>query len=165
MSGTGNCFDNAPMESFWHSLKVEETHGRGFATRDEAKRCVFAYIEGFYNTRRMHSSIGWQSPRAFRAAFERKAQAGQADSLTRAATAIERNPTQETGVANAADFSGDLCTGRVELAGLHRAKIDAHGAQVFGEVVPEQQNRRRKQQKPQNNSDATPLKSCGLITQ
>jgi len=45
------------MESFWHSLKVEETHGRGFETREEAKRCVFGYIEGFYNTTRMHSAI------------------------------------------------------------------------------------------------------------
>ena len=70
MSGTGNCFDNAPMESFWHSLKVEETHGRGFETREEAKRCVFGYIEGFYNTTRMHSAINWQSPREFRRAFE-----------------------------------------------------------------------------------------------
>jgi putative transposase len=146
MSGTGNCFDNAPMESFWHSLKVEETHGRGFATREEAKRCVFAYIEGFYNTQRMHSSIGWQSPRAFRAAFERQAQAGPADSLVLAAAAIERNQTRATGVANQEDFSGDLCTGRVELAGLHRAKIDAHGVQVFGEVSPKEQNHRRKQQ-------------------
>ena len=70
MSGKGNCFDNAPMESFWHSLKVEETHGRGFETREEARRCVFGYIEGFYNTTRMHSSINWQSPREFRRAFE-----------------------------------------------------------------------------------------------
>ena len=69
MSGKGNCFDNAPMESFWHSLKVEETHGRGFETREEAKRCVFGYIEGFYNTTRMHSAINWQSPREFRRAF------------------------------------------------------------------------------------------------
>ena len=60
------------MESFWHSLKVEETHGRGFETREEARRCVFGYIEGFYNTTRMHSSINWQSPRAFRRAFEAK---------------------------------------------------------------------------------------------
>ena len=70
MSGAGNCFDNAPMESFWHSLKVEETHRRGFETREEAKRCVFGYIEGFYNTTRMHSAINWQSPREFRRAFE-----------------------------------------------------------------------------------------------
>ena len=65
MSGTGNCFDNAPMESFWHSLKVEETHGQDFATRAEAKHCVFGYIEGWYNTTRMHSSLGYQSPTQF----------------------------------------------------------------------------------------------------
>ena len=65
MSGTGNCFDNAPMESFWHSLKVEETHGQDFATRAQAKHCVFAYIEGWYNTTRMHSSLGYKSPAQF----------------------------------------------------------------------------------------------------
>ena len=36
MSGTGNCFDNAPMESFWHSLKVERVHGAGYETREQA---------------------------------------------------------------------------------------------------------------------------------
>ena len=65
MSGTGNCFDNAPMESFWHSPKVEETHGQDFATRDQAKHCVLAYIEGWYNTTRMHSSLGYKSPTEF----------------------------------------------------------------------------------------------------
>jgi transposase InsO family protein len=65
MSGTGNCYDNAPMESFWHSMKVEETHGQDFATRAEAKHCVFGYIEGWYNTTRMHSSLGYQSPAQF----------------------------------------------------------------------------------------------------
>ena len=65
MSGTGNCFDNAPMESFWHALKVEETHGQDFATRAQAKHCVFAYIEGWYNTTRMHSSLGYKSPAQF----------------------------------------------------------------------------------------------------
>jgi transposase InsO family protein len=49
MSGTGNCYDNAPMESYWHSLKVEETHGQDFATRAAAMHCVFAYTEGWYN--------------------------------------------------------------------------------------------------------------------
>jgi putative transposase len=65
MSGTGNCYDNAPMESFWHSLKVEETHGLDFATRDEARHCVFGYIEGWYNTTRLHSSLGYKSPTQF----------------------------------------------------------------------------------------------------
>jgi transposase InsO family protein len=65
MSGTGNCYDNAPMESFWHSLKVEETHGQNFATRAEAAHSVFGYIEGWYNTVRLHSSLGYQSPSQF----------------------------------------------------------------------------------------------------
>ena len=72
MSGTGNCFDNAPMESFWHSLKVEETHGQDFATRAEAKHCVFGYIEGWYNTTRMHSSLAYQSPIQFERACNAK---------------------------------------------------------------------------------------------
>ena len=74
------------MESFWHSLKVEETHGRGFETREEAKRCVFGYIEGFFNTTRMHSSLNWQSPRAFRRAFE-----AQRLEATTAASAASEN--------------------------------------------------------------------------
>ena len=58
MSGAGNCYDNAPKESFWHSLKVEETHGQNFATRNEARHCVFAYIEGWYNTTRRGYLLG-----------------------------------------------------------------------------------------------------------
>lgn len=65
MSGTGNCYDNAPMESFWHSLKVEDLHGQDFATRAAATHCVFAYIEGWYNTTRLHSSLGYKSPAQF----------------------------------------------------------------------------------------------------
>jgi putative transposase len=69
MSGTGNCYDNAPMESFWHSMKVEETHGQHFATREDAKHCVFAYIEGWYNTTRMHSSLNYKSPTQYEREF------------------------------------------------------------------------------------------------
>ena len=65
------------MESFWHSLKVEETHGRGFETREEARRSVFAYIEGLYNTTRMHSSINWMSPRKFQKRFDATLRAEQ----------------------------------------------------------------------------------------
>lgn len=46
MSNTGNSYDNAPMERFWHSLKVEATHGEDFPLRDEARACVFDYVEG-----------------------------------------------------------------------------------------------------------------------
>ena len=65
ISGTGNCYDNAPMESFWHSMRVEETHGENFATRAEATHSVFGYIEGWYNTIPMHSSLGYKSPAQF----------------------------------------------------------------------------------------------------
>ena len=62
MSRRGDCYDNAVMESFFHSLKVEETHHRDFKTRDEARIALFDYIELFYNRQRLHSSIGYLSP-------------------------------------------------------------------------------------------------------
>jgi len=62
MSRKGNCLDNAPMESFFHTLKVERVHHRTYATRAEARRDLFAYIKGFYNSRRLHSAIGYRSP-------------------------------------------------------------------------------------------------------
>jgi putative transposase len=62
MSRKGNCYDNAPMESFFHTLKTELVHHRHYATRSEATRDVFAYIEGFYNRTRRHSAIGYISP-------------------------------------------------------------------------------------------------------
>ena len=64
MSRKGNCLDNAPMESFFHSLKVERVHHRVYATRAEARRDLFAWIEGFYNTHRLHSALGYRSPAA-----------------------------------------------------------------------------------------------------
>ena len=82
MSGTGNCYDNAPMESFWHSLKVEETHGQDFATRAEARHSVFSYIEGWYNTTRMHSSLGYQSPIQFERACNAKLSKAANDDLS-----------------------------------------------------------------------------------
>ena len=62
MSRRADCYDNAPMESFFHTLKTELVHHRQFATRDEAELEIFAYIEGFYNQTRRHSSIGYISP-------------------------------------------------------------------------------------------------------
>ena len=62
MSRTGCCYDNAPMESFFHTLKVELVHQRRWKTRDEARRDLFAYIEGYYNRRRIHSALGYQTP-------------------------------------------------------------------------------------------------------
>src|SRR5260370_17949145 len=62
MSRKGDCYDNAPMESFFHTLKTELVHHRQYATRKEATRDIFAYIEGFYNRTRRHSAIGYISP-------------------------------------------------------------------------------------------------------
>ena len=64
MSRKGNCLDNAPMESFFHSLKVERVHHRVYATRAEARRDLFGWIEGWYNTHRLHSALGYRSPAA-----------------------------------------------------------------------------------------------------
>ncbi len=62
MSRKGNCYDNATMESFFHSLKVEQVHHDDYHTRDEARSVIFDYIEVFYNRQRKHSSIGYKSP-------------------------------------------------------------------------------------------------------
>lgn len=68
MSGVGNCYDNAAMESFWATLKTELVHHEQYATRDDARRSIFEYIEVFYNRKRIHSSLGYVSPEAFEAA-------------------------------------------------------------------------------------------------
>jgi transposase InsO family protein len=62
MSRRANCWDNAPMESFFASLKKELVHDADFATRAEARGAIFEYIEVFYNTKRRHSSLGYVSP-------------------------------------------------------------------------------------------------------
>ena len=62
MSRKGNCWDNAVMESFYQTLKVELTYLKNYKTRMEAKRDIFEYIEIFYNRERLHSSIGYHSP-------------------------------------------------------------------------------------------------------
>ena len=67
MSGRGDCYDNAPQESFWGKLKTELTHHHRFATREQAQRAIFDYIEVFYNRRRLHSSLGYKSPEQFEA--------------------------------------------------------------------------------------------------
>jgi putative transposase len=65
MSGKGNCYDNAVMESFYHTLKVELIHGQRYRSRGEAQMAVFDYIEIFYNRQRLHSSLDYQTPEAF----------------------------------------------------------------------------------------------------
>jgi len=65
MSRKGNCWDNAPTESFFNSLKNERVHGQRYATHAEAKADLFEYIEVFYNRSRRHSTLGQVSPTQF----------------------------------------------------------------------------------------------------
>ena len=65
MSRKGNCWDNAPMESFFGTLKKELVHHERYETRVEARRSLFEYIEAFYNTIRKHSALGYKSPIQF----------------------------------------------------------------------------------------------------
>ena len=62
MSRKANCWDNAPMESFFGTLKTELVHHREYLNRDTARRELFGYIEGYYNRARIHSAIGYITP-------------------------------------------------------------------------------------------------------
>src|ERR1700760_706318 len=62
MSRTADCYDNAPMESFFHTLKTELVHHRNYTTRAEARHDIFAFIAGFYNRPRLHSAVGYVAP-------------------------------------------------------------------------------------------------------
>lgn len=72
MSGTGNCYDNAVVESFFGSLKMELIYHAAYQTRVEAENDIFFYIEGFYNRQRRHSSLGYVSPLAYEAHYQQQ---------------------------------------------------------------------------------------------
>lgn len=65
MSKRGDCFDNAAMESWNHSFKVEAIHGEKLTKRALTKNHVFEYIEIYYNRKRLHSTIGYKTPESF----------------------------------------------------------------------------------------------------
>ena len=65
MSRKGNCYDNAPMESFFGTLKTERVHHRRYQTRAEARQDIFHYMEVFYNRKRRHSALSYMSPDQF----------------------------------------------------------------------------------------------------
>jgi transposase InsO family protein len=65
MNGVGSWYDNAPVESFFGTLKSERVHHYPYRTHDEASPDLFYYIEGFYNRRRLHSSLGYLSPEGY----------------------------------------------------------------------------------------------------
>lgn len=72
MSGTGNCYDNATMESFYHTLKTEHVYFENYQTRKEAQQSIFEYIEVFYNRKRRHSTLGYLSPVHFENQWKKK---------------------------------------------------------------------------------------------
>ena len=67
MSGKGDCWDNAAMESLWSTIKTELVHHEHYPTRAAARASLFEYIEVFYNRKRLHSALGYLSPEAFEA--------------------------------------------------------------------------------------------------
>lgn len=69
MNGVGTWYDNAPMESFFGTLKTEWTHHQHYRTRQEARTAIFYYIESFYNRRRRHSGLNYISPEAYEEMF------------------------------------------------------------------------------------------------
>ncbi len=69
MSRKGNCWDNAVMERFFGSLKSERTDSKIYLTRSEAKTDVIDFIEGFYNTQRLHSTLNYMSPIAYEKSY------------------------------------------------------------------------------------------------
>ena len=71
MSGKGNCYDSAPVESWFASLKVECVDGVRYKSRDEARSSLFDYIEIFYDRKRLHSSLGYLSPLAYEQQYDR----------------------------------------------------------------------------------------------
>jgi putative transposase len=68
MSRKANCWDNAPMESFWGKLKQEWLNDKRFRTREDAKRAIFWYIEVYYKRYRLHESNGYMTPSDYAAA-------------------------------------------------------------------------------------------------
>ena len=73
MSRRGNCWDNAVTESFFATFKVELVHETDWATRDEARRAIFEFIEVWYNRERRHSSLGYDTPVEYEEKLAKKA--------------------------------------------------------------------------------------------
>ncbi len=72
MNGVGTWYDNAPMESFFGTLKSELVHHCLFYTRNEARTDLFSYIEAFYNRRRRHSALDYLSPEAYEQLYHQR---------------------------------------------------------------------------------------------
>ena len=69
MGSVGDSYDNALMENFWSTLKIELVYRTAWKTRDEAENAIFEYIDGWYNTRRIQKELGYRSPDEYEAAW------------------------------------------------------------------------------------------------
>ena len=69
MGSVGDSYDNALMENFWSTLKIELVYRNSWRTRDEAENAIFSYIDGWYNTRRIQKDLGWRSPDEYETAW------------------------------------------------------------------------------------------------
>ena len=69
MSRSGNCYDNAYVESFFGTLKTELVHGERYRTRLEARLSIFEYVEVFYNRQRSHSTLGYRGPESMKSSL------------------------------------------------------------------------------------------------
>ena len=98
MSRRGNCWDNAPTESFFATLKKEKVHRTRFETRDQARGAIFQWIEVWYNRKRRHSTLGYISPEA----FERKHQQEQAAAIAAQASSLSESSRDDSGASYAA---------------------------------------------------------------
>ena len=82
MSSTGNCYDNAPMESFFKTLKRELVDWQHYQTRDQAAQSIIEYIELYYNNERLHSALGYQTPNEWEEIEQRKQQQSTINQIT-----------------------------------------------------------------------------------
>jgi transposase InsO family protein len=83
MGSVGDSYDNALMENFWSTLKIELVYRTSWRTRDEAENAIFEYIDGWYNTRRIQKELGYLSPDEYETAWPAQI---EPDNLTPAPT-------------------------------------------------------------------------------
>lgn len=91
MSRTGNCYDNAVIESFFGTLKTELVYHQNYATREAARQSLFEYIEVFYNRERLHSTLGYVSPATFEANLAKERESKSVGSAGKSSLNPERN--------------------------------------------------------------------------
>jgi putative transposase len=139
MSAKGNCYDNATMEAFWSSLKTEcLPPGAIFDTREQARREIFEYIEGYYDSRRLHSSLGYLTPQEYEAGKEPLARRASGGDSGHAASE-DRAMRGRTPSAEAASQTAGSADPGVSLPGeasLSVSSIQSDKSQGFGDRVP-----------------------------